>query len=356
MIDQETAGLAVGLLAVLIFFYGVKGWVSAVRRRLLGLPLLAVSYTSPPPVTLFDLLALFIAQVAAEFWAVSLAGIKGPVSLADLPDSKQLSLLFFLNVARLSVFLIATALLYLRYRGSCSKPSIATWLRDVRTGAFAFCMIAPFVYGMQLVLSLIWKPSQHSIIGILRDANDRWAALAVCGIAAVIAAPLFEELLFRRMLHGWLDRLASSKPDDRLALLFATGPRIEASVEPRPADAATSAVEEPEMPASDAVLNPYASFEKVVDSSEESEDSSATTVDSSGESRPKIPFWPLLASSAVFALMHFGNGPDPIPLFFFALWLAYLYRLTGRITPCIVVHLFLNLFSFSLLAIEVLFN
>ena len=52
--------------------------------------------------------------------------------------------------------------------------------------------------------------------------------------------------------------------------------------------------------------------------------------------------WPILVSSLVFALLHLGQGGAPIPLFFLAVGLGFLYQRTGRLTPCIVVHMLLN--------------
>ncbi|WP_149497212.1 CPBP family intramembrane glutamic endopeptidase [Roseiconus lacunae] len=51
---------------------------------------------------------------------------------------------------------------------------------------------------------------------------------------------------------------------------------------------------------------------------------------------------PLLVSSFVFALMHFGQGAAPIPLFFLAMGLGLVYQRTGRLWIVIVVHIILN--------------
>jgi membrane protease YdiL (CAAX protease family) len=49
-----------------------------------------------------------------------------------------------------------------------------------------------------------------------------------------------------------------------------------------------------------------------------------------------------LISSLLFALLHVGQGPAPIPLFFLALVLGYLYHQTHRIWPGLIVHAGLN--------------
>jgi membrane protease YdiL (CAAX protease family) len=58
---------------------------------------------------------------------------------------------------------------------------------------------------------------------------------------------------------------------------------------------------------------------------------------------------PILVSSLLFALAHFGIGPDPIPLFLLALVLGYVYQRTHRIVPCMVTHALFN--SLTLIAL-----
>jgi membrane protease YdiL (CAAX protease family) len=52
--------------------------------------------------------------------------------------------------------------------------------------------------------------------------------------------------------------------------------------------------------------------------------------------------------------MHLGQGAAPIPLFFFSLGVGYLYRQTGRLWPCIIVHFLLNAFSMIGFGLEVI--
>lgn len=52
--------------------------------------------------------------------------------------------------------------------------------------------------------------------------------------------------------------------------------------------------------------------------------------------------WPVVLSSLLFSAAHFGQGPAPIPLFFLALGLGYLYRQTASIWPGVMVHFTLN--------------
>jgi len=55
-------------------------------------------------------------------------------------------------------------------------------------------------------------------------------------------------------------------------------------------------------------------------------------------------------------MMHIGQGAAPIPLFFLALALGYLYRQTGRLWPCIMVHMILNTFTIVIVILTVYFE
>ncbi|MEX0978341.1 MAG: CPBP family intramembrane glutamic endopeptidase [Pirellulales bacterium] len=61
-----------------------------------------------------------------------------------------------------------------------------------------------------------------------------------------------------------------------------------------------------------------------------------------GDGQDKPGFAPLVITSVLFALLHFGYGPDPFALFVFSLFLGYAYRQTHRIVPPLVVHACLN--------------
>jgi membrane protease YdiL (CAAX protease family) len=68
------------------------------------------------------------------------------------------------------------------------------------------------------------------------------------------------------------------------------------------------------------------------------------------------PHWPVVVSAAVFALMHYSHGPDPIPLFLLAVGLGYLYRQTHRLLPSVTVHFLLNGMSMALLWMELTYG
>lgn len=57
----------------------------------------------------------------------------------------------------------------------------------------------------------------------------------------------------------------------------------------------------------------------------------------------------IVFTSLFFAVMHWGHGMAPVPLFFFSLGLGWLYQRTHRLLPSIVVHFCLNACSLALL-------
>jgi membrane protease YdiL (CAAX protease family) len=328
----QLSGMLMGYVPILcVLAVGINGWLIAIHRVRRGAPLLATESTTAPPIGLLDLVGFFAIQIGGETWAASRVGFD-MASLADLSPKQQLHLVYHLNIVRLGLFAIGSLWLWARYRSFVPAFSYRRFLSDLVIGFRAFCMIAPVVYVIHISLSLMWRPSQNPIIGLLSDAEDRSRALAVCGIAAVVAAPLFEELIFRRFLHGWLERIATSSSGKVTPVLMggvlggvAQKNTID-DAEPRDGDEAEEQIVDE--------TNPY------------------QAVMSEKSSKQPAPWWPLWISSGLFALMHLGNGPDPIPLFVFAFWLAYVYRQTGRLTPCIVIHLLLNFTSFVLLVLS----
>jgi membrane protease YdiL (CAAX protease family) len=62
--------------------------------------------------------------------------------------------------------------------------------------------------------------------------------------------------------------------------------------------------------------------------------------------------WPIVVSSAMFGLLHIGQGPAPVPLFVLALAMGYLYRQTHRQMPSLVLHGCFNATNIVLIAVS----
>ncbi len=163
---------------------------------------------------------------------------------------------------------------------------------DTLLGLAGLAAFAVPVYAIQRILVYVWESPGHPLVKLLTHASDSRPFL-IAFFTAVIVAPLVEEFIFRVLLQGWLEQISSSARRDQ-----------------------------GETPLPGSILQrPYI--------------------------RPA--YWPILVSALVFAMMHAGNGPDPLPLFVLALGLGYLYRQTHRVTPCVIMHACFNSVSLLIL-------
>lgn len=214
-----------------------------------------------------------------------------------------------------------------------------TLARDLGLGAVAALGALIPVYFVQglLVLGLRLETSHPTLTRIQSDPDPR--ILIAAALTACIAAPVFEEFVFRLMLQGWLEKVE----DESLAFggRMEWDEKQEEQPEPTGPDAAVeAALGDPDSP-----LTPEQFLW-------------LRRLRRRRGSPPRPPVWsyggiphgwgPVLASSFAFAAVHVGQGVAPIPLFFFALVLGYLYQRTHRLTPSIAAHVVFN--SASLVA------
>ncbi len=259
-----------------------------------------------------------------------------PVEGANVapPQSVILAMTVADSLLKLAVMLAIIPLISWR-TGTTAKDWGIDWSQlreDVVLGARAFCVLIPIVFAIQATLVLVFQwPSKHPLIESLKEAPSL-SLFAASFIAAVIMAPIAEEWSFRVLLQGWLEKVASRQFSWEQLLLGGSASHEAALVEPLEEDNSDSAA----TPRSSERLrdNPYLS----------PSDPFATT-SRAGEAVPaaQLPWWPIVASAAIFALVHVSHGPDFVPLFVLSLGLGYLYRQTHRITPSLVVHFGLNL-------------
>lgn len=195
---------------------------------------------------------------------------------------------------------------------------------DIGIGAVAFLAALVPVYGLQAMLVYgIGQESTHPLIQmIIADPNP--LLLLVAFASAVIVAPICEEIAFRLLLQGWLEKRLEAggrRPEDM-------------SRDGRPAAMAESETAAATLCVAGAATSPTA------DTPVNGSDAPAP--------RPLSPV-PIVLTSLLFAVAHVGHGPDPIPLFVLAVMLGYIYQRTHRIVPCIIVHMLFNAFSLTML-------
>jgi membrane protease YdiL (CAAX protease family) len=162
------------------------------------------------------------------------------------------------------------------------RPLFHLGLYPTRSGIMQGLKGAVMLLPPVLLISSVanhYVPYSHPILDVLANVSN-FADFLFLFLATAIITPIVEELMFRVLMQGGLQGLAE---------------RMRAGE-------------------SDAVIRNW----------------------------HPTAHWPMVVTSLVFAMLHFGQGAAPIPLFFLSLGLGYLYRQTGNITAPLVVHVILN--------------
>jgi len=210
------------------------------------------------------------------------------------------------SVGMMGATLIMMGILALRQNQTWSRVGWTPRGGDILLGFKASLLILPPTMLLMGLVSTLQKYS-HPVLNTLKssDAGTDYSVFAVLFFTTAIVTPFVEEFWFRGLLQGGLQRLADMR---------FRGDQLSAG--------------------------PSASF----DESDPSLRADWTP----------IAIWPMVVASLVFALMHWGQGLAPIPLFFLSLGLGYLYRQTGSLIPSIVVHFVLNGFTMTATLLELL--
>jgi membrane protease YdiL (CAAX protease family) len=315
-------------------------WALATLKLSAGLPLVPWRPRRAAPWAVADLVgavALYLVAMLLMGSALRQAGY-----LPEVLDEAKLTLdqrqvLVWANIGG-SVLLLVLGLPLIAWRSRATLRDFGwspeTLLADVRLGAIGFCMLAPPVYAVQAILTQFW-PSKHPLMEMFRSTPDPWF-FGVLVLAAVIVAPIFEELVFRVLVQGFLEKLCTFRGTAAELLLGvpAADSLSGQPLSPHPADP-----NEDVSPVLIADLAPH-SAKPVVD-----------------DLQPPLVSWlawiPIALSSAIFALLHLSHGPDWIPLVFLAAGMGYLYQRTHSLVPSVVVHLLLNGLSMMGLWVQV---
>jgi membrane protease YdiL (CAAX protease family) len=314
------------------------------------LPLVEWSPRRPVPWGLFDLgmlLALWLALQLALFSIMQAAGWRFGAEDRTLAE-RQIMILASMAMS-LAIPAIGLPLIALR-TGATARDfgwSLRDLPRDLWLGIVGLAMLAPPVYALQALLVSVWKPSKHPMVEMFRESPDG-LFFVILVLAASIVAPLFEEMMFRVVLQGFLER-AFAHEGPLYELIF-DRPRVHClpvapgALEPI-AEGSLEALESPIV----AELNPYVSPLAV------SEAAPAKSIDTEAapELRGPAAWAPIGISSLIFALLHWGHGPDWVPLIPLAVGMGYLYQRTHRLVPSLVVHFGLNSLSMWMLWVHV---
>jgi membrane protease YdiL (CAAX protease family) len=308
------AMLTLGIASVGIWFYLID--------RLSRGPILTFEPREPVPWggvwTLLPVLLVLLTLVAAISGTSGAAPDEKQATATDLMErialgsAEQMALVF-------AMMAVMIAVSRAKYVDLGLPKSGAELLEDLRIGFFAWLAALVPVYGVQfLLISIFGQAEGHPLIKMVEEqANPSLFVLAF--VAAVVVAPLCEELLFRLVLQGWLEKWEDTElgwrippvpvpTEIELGDTVATVTEKAVTIEAQPVEVAAALLTPPE----------------------------------SGVGGLPYGWFPIGVSSLLFALAHVGYGPDPIPLFLLALIMGYVYQRTHRLVPSMVTHALFN--------------
>ena len=330
--------LFIASLLVLLTF-SIPVWVGLVRRlrsRESGQTywLDAVIPRRPrieSPLGAIDVVALFVFWFLAQTIALGLFG-PGKLELDSPPPPDRLTQTM-LAVATGQLAGTLTGLLFIGLRHGYA-PRIFGWqpehfFADTRLALALFTMTLPPLLGLQWGLSTLIE-YHHQTLDLLRD-QATGMTLVVTWLSAGLIAPITEEIFFRGVLQAWLQRLERGM--SQVAWLLAIGGGFAGKFQPPPAgrDFDSPTLDPPRDPPGG--VGEAARPRRVLGDSDS--------------------IWmPILISSAAFGLVHLGQGLAPVTLFVFGLILGIVYRQTGSVWPCILLHMLLNAFSLFWVTLE----
>ncbi len=283
-------------------------WILVFRKLAKGIAPLENRKRDPSPLGFLDVLVVFgavwavapsIAFQVLRWMGVSVLGEDTPV------EDRSMILLVVSGLQLLATF-GCMLFFWLRYR-RCSSFGWQKrfWKLDLRTGMIWFVLIVPPVMLVQILASW-WIAYSHTTLDTLKESQSSFQ-IATTWFSAVLVAPIIEEFFFRGILQGWIQRLGNTEPNE-FGNLVMGGDFSNQFVSTK----------------GDGVEPGKSLFDSQV------------FFDSS------LRWIPILVSALLFAVVHIGQGGAPYSLFFLAVGLGYLYRQTGSIIPCIVVHVLLN--------------
>jgi membrane protease YdiL (CAAX protease family) len=275
----------------------------------------------------------------------SVYGVQLPDTLGKIVEQMpHLIAPLLVGNALASLVTVAIAVLVARARAGATWQDLGLRARgigaDLRLGVAAWLAALLPAYLIRVALQP-WFPAEETLHPVI-DMLQRHSGLAtflLAGMTAVLVAPVFEEFVFRVLLQGWAESALTPRGGHGRKQTPAAEPlETSAPADPSTAGGLVGPVTPPDE-LEPGVSNPYESPRiaggRVQD---------AAQIDDPNDEPP--PPWAagvaILLSSLVFAMLHAGNWPDPIPLLPLAAIFGYVYYRTHRLLPCVIAHAVFN--------------
>ncbi|MBX3421561.1 MAG: CPBP family intramembrane metalloprotease [Pirellulaceae bacterium] len=313
----------IGLLVFTILISSLASWAWLLYRQSHGQPWIPRRLGWQPSCwSLFDVLLIagfvVLLQLGPASWALRAMGIgsQGQMSLEAMAVGGAASLMgVFLGVA----WIIA------RYRRSIEHVGLGA----IPVSLLALSMAAglamlPLVYLMMTAISLMSQSEYSHPLIESAQASGSLTGFLLAFFAAVVAAPLTEEFLFRGMLQGWLQSIPFKS---LLTNVLGVTPQSQAM---------PPSVIEP--PLADASAGHATAFP-----------SEMTEVVAKVEAVPAV--WPAVVTGILFGLAHISYGMSFVPLSVLGIFLGLVYRQTQSLWPCVLIHMLLNSISMLMLGL-----
>ena len=307
-------------------------WRLLIRQRRREPHLLSDRKTKIPPLGFTDVLAAILFFATSQAGAGAFIALFSGIKQIDLANPMHMT---WFNLVAGSTQLIAAGVIvfYLSNRYADLRAagiSRDTFYEDLKLGFAGFLLFVPPMLMLQAILTTIWE-YEHPTLDLISPESPLISVVSAWWVAT-IAAPFNEEILFRVVLFGWLLRCFANSHDVWGAITGGTRSREQSYSAEKDNDNIAG------QPANGDELNPWSS-------------------PATGSVQPTIyshrKTWaPVVIVALLFALVHIGQGPAPIPIFFLGLGLCWMYRQTGSVVPCIVTHFLLNTFSMTLFTVQ----
>lgn len=317
----------IALVVIVAIIASIAVWTAVINRLRRGEEAIPLEPRRPAPWAFVDLLLVVMAHILlmmlGQVLLRNVLRIDVPDDVRALGDHLIPLQLVYIS-ATLATLAFAILLVCLRTGATAADFGLRLdrWRYDLLVGLVGFIALAPPVYALQATL-VHFFPTQHPLIDVLREGPGT-AVVIVVSLSVAIVAPLSEEFLLRVLLQGWLERVVATavpwafRSDGESSELPAAEPSVVAAGETQSE-------------------NPYAAPQARASPQHETGDIGVARA------------IPIVTSALIFALLHIGHGPAPLPLFFLALGLGYLYQRTHRLWPSVLVHCLLNTSSLLML-------
>ncbi len=359
LLQQHPLALILTLLFACWFFLLAGGslvsWIMVIVRSIQGHPILSVAAWTPRVWGLLDIVLLLILAVLWQFMAFAASTAFLGIDMQAIRDGAPMPLevAALVSLGYVLIVGIVTIWLVMRYSTTLAHVgvSLAKWPVYLFTGVLGGLLILPVIYlGNMLVVLFLDTPYDHPLFTAMAEEGSLGNFLLAC-FAAVVAAPIAEEFLFRGMLQGWMQSIQFSSP---IAILLGAS-ETERLAEARGGVALPSAIVSTELDDQNREATQVLAAEQSAD--EESANPYAHSASISAEPVPTAkvipPYWPSIVVGILFGLAHVEYGLSAIPLSILGIALGLLYRATQSIWPGVVVHFLLNFTSMGGLGLNV---